>query len=242
MRLDAYLSQMTDYSRREAGQLIRSGQVTVDGQVIRVRNYSLTPGQTLSCPALTATYDPTPPLLYLLYHKPAGLVTACRDPKQPTILEAFPAPLIRQGLVPVGRLDKDTTGLLILTNEGQLHHRLLAPKWGVWKTYEVTYSGLPLEDRDVRAVAQGLPLSDGLTLPGRLQIFDYPRAQLTIHEGRFHQVKRMFLALHREVVTLHRIAFGPQTLGDLPCGQSRHLTPEEVAALYTSVSLTPPQG
>ena len=180
---------------------------------------------------------------HVLLHKPAGLLTAARDKKQPTVMDLLPETYAAIGCMPVGRLDKDTTGLLLLTTDGELNHRLLAPGRHVDKTYRAAVDG-PLDECHVAAFAAGLHIpEDGKepafdAAPARLTLEGERVGVLTIQEGKFHQVKRMFRAVGREVTRLHRLTFGPLSLEDtLEEGQWRELTEREVAALYAAAQM-----
>ena len=168
-----------------------------------------------------------------MLHKPAGLVSATEDPRQPTVLELLPQHLRRVGLFPAGRLDKDTEGLLLLTNDGPLAHRLLAPRNHVDKTYFVRVDG-ELDGADAAAFAAGMMLEDGLAcLPAGLEVLEQPdTALVTLHEGKYHQIKRMLAARGKPVVYLKRLTMGPLMLDPaLERGEWRPLSAEEVAAL-----------
>lgn len=175
-------------------------------------------------------------LVYLMLHKPAGLVSATEDPREPTVLTLLPEHLRRVGLFPAGRLDKDTEGLLLLTNDGPLAHRLLSPRWHVDKTYFVRVDG-QLEADDVEAFRQGVTLADGLEcLPAGLEILEEPDTGIvTLREGKYHQVKRMLASRGKPVRYLKRLTMGPLTLDpDLTPGQWRPLTAGELEALRES--------
>ena len=172
-----------------------------------------------------------------MLHKPAGLLTAARDKKQPTVMDLLPEVYGAIGCMPVGRLDKDTTGLLLLTTDGELNHRLLSPGRHVDKTYLAQVDG-PLEARHVAAFAAGLSLSDFDAQPSELVILGPQTGRVTVHEGKFHQIKRMFSAVGREVTKLHRESFGSLTLDPaLPEGAWRELTDAELAALYRDAQM-----
>ena len=174
------------------------------------------------------------PLLFLL--------TAARDKKQPTVMDLLPPEYAAIGCMPVGRLDKDTTGLLLLTTDGELNHRLLAPARHVDKTYLATLDK-PVGDKEVAVFASGLSLSDFEAAPADLTPLPGNQARVTIHEGKFHQVKRMFAAVEREVLTLHRETFGSLALDEaLPCGQWRELTEAEASALYRDAQMEEKHG
>lgn len=170
-------------------------------------------------------------LAYVLLHKPAGVVTTARDPHgRPTVVD-----LVRHDarVVPVGRLDADTTGALVLTNDGPLAHRLAHPRYGVEKVYEVEVEGEPT-DEQLRQLREGVQLDDGRTAPARAKRLGPRSLELVLHEGRKHQVKRMCAAVGLPVVSLHRPRYAGLELGDLPVGQWRDLTDEEVRQLRQS--------
>ena len=231
IRLDKLLSQDGTRTRSESAKLIRCGAVTVDGMPSRdpsakvdaAKSEVLLKGQPVT----------DEPFQYILLHKPAGVLTAARDRNAPTVMDLVPDALRRRDVLPVGRLDKDTTGLLMLTNDGELAHRLLAPKRHVWKEYIATLDG-SLSQADVDAFASGMVLSDFVAKPAELVILqsmpDGSQAMVRLSEGKFHQVKRMFAERGREVLALHRQAFGPLRL-DMTIGEWRALTAEELTAL-----------
>ena len=210
----------------------------VDGQVITDPGYSCD-----TSAALTVNGQMVDGRLqrHVMLHKPAGLLTAARDKKQPTIMDLLPPVYGAIGCMPVGRLDKDTTGLLLLTTDGELNHRLLAPGRHVDKVYRATVDG-PLTARDVAAFAAGLKLSDFDALPAGLDILtsspEEATALTTVREGKFHQVKRMFQAVGREVTQLHRLSFGPLVLDEaLAPGQWRELTEDELRGLRQAAGM-----
>src|SRR6266545_4012454 len=173
-------------------------------------------------------------LAYLLLNKPAGVVTTARDPQgRPTVVGLVPA---EPRVVPVGRLDTDTTGALVLTNDGQLAHRLAHPRYRVNKVYEVDVEGDP-PAAALRRLEQRVELDDGPTAPARVRKLGRGRIELTIHEGRKHQVKRMCEAVGHPVRRLHRSRYGGLDVRGLAPGESRQLTREEVAALRRLVGL-----
>ena len=178
-------------------------------------------------------------LQYYMLHKPAGVLTAARDGRAQTVMDLVPPALLRRRVLPVGRLDKDTTGLLLLTNDGALAHALLAPGRHVWKRYVARVNGR-LDEADAAAFAAGVPLSDFTALPAALTILRADEteslAAVEVREGKYHQIKRMFSARGHEVVALHRASFGPLALPEeLPPGGLRRLAPGEVAALRAAV-------
>lgn len=171
---------------------------------------------------------------YYILHKPAGILTAARDAHATTVMALLPEALSRRKVLPVGRLDKDTTGVLLLTNDGELAHRLLSPKRHVTKEYHAWVAG-ELTSTDVTAFAEGIALSDFTAKPAQMRIISssatQSQATLWLCEGKFHQVRRMFASRGHEVLALHRAAFGSLPLGDLPEGKYRELTSPEVALL-----------
>ncbi len=237
-RLDKLLGHMGAGSRKDLKGMIRAGRVIVDGVAVR------DPGVQVDVATAKILVDGEP-LRYqrhfwVLLHKPGGVITATNDPRQRTVLDVLPEALRHRDLFPVGRLDKDTEGLLLLTTDGELGHRLLSPKWHVPKRYLARVDA-PLDPSDAEAFAEGVPLDDGyVTLPGRLEIVAPREGIVTIHEGKYHQVKRMFEARGKQVVYLKRLTMGPLALGELPYGEARPLTGDEVVRLYESAGLAQP--
>lgn len=230
-RLDKLLASTGKWSRREVKALVRQGLVRVDGRLAASAEDKLDPaaaiitvaGETISLCRFT----------YVMLHKPAGVLTATEDRKQPTVLDLLPPELRRIGLAPVGRLDKDTEGLLLLTNDGELAHRLLSPKYHVDKRYLARVDG-ELSAADAEAFARGMTLGDGLEcLPAGLEVLPDRVCIVTLREGKFHQVKRMLAARGAPVLYLKRLSMGPLTLDDsLAAGAYRLLRAEEISALY----------
>ena len=231
IRLDKLLAQSGERTRSESAGLIRSGCVTVNGQPVRDPAYKLDAQQAIVL--LSGQPVAGDAFQYVLLHKPAGILTAARDAHAPTVMDLLPEAFRRRAVLPVGRLDKDTTGLLLLTNDGALAHRLLSPRWHVVKEYLATVDG-PLSEADCAAFAAGLPLSDFTALPAELEVLESApnasRALVRLTEGKFHQVKRMFEARGRTVTALHRQGFGPLRL-DIASGEHRPLRAEELTAL-----------
>ena len=232
MRLDRWLVTLGVGSRSEVQRMIRWGAVMVNGLPVTDPAFSCAPD---AC-ALTLHGAPVDGRLvrHVMLHKPAGLLTAARDKKQPTVMDLLPPVYAAIGCMPVGRLDKDTTGLLLLTCDGEMNHRLLAPGRHVDKTYLAEVDG-PLTAADAEAFAAGLTLSDFTAAPAHLELLscgESSTARVTVHEGKFHQVKRMFSAVGREVTQLHRERFGSLRLDEaLAPGAWRELTEEELRAL-----------
>ena len=235
-RLDKLLAGTGKWSRREVKALVRQGLVRVDGRLAASAEDKLDPaaavvtvaGETISLCRFT----------YVMLHKPAGVLTATEDRKQPTVLDLLPPELRRIGLAPVGRLDKDTEGLLLLTNDGELAHRLLSPKYHVEKRYFARVDG-ELSATDAEAFARGMTLGEGLEcLPAGLELLPGHACIVTLREGKFHQVKRMLAARGAPVLYLKRLSMGPLTLDDsLAAGAYRLLRAEEISALYRACGL-----
>jgi 23S rRNA pseudouridine2605 synthase len=224
MRLNAFLARAGVASRRRADELIKAGRVTVNGEpgqlntVVGARDRVEVDGREVKRQGLR----------YVLLHKPAGVVTTVRDPQgRPTVVELVPD---EPRVVPVGRLDADTTGALLLTNDGQLAHRLAHPRYGVEKTYVAEVEGDPDEEA-LRRLRDGVVLDDGPTAPARARSLGAGRVELVLHEGRKHQVKRMLAAVGHPVTQLHRSEYAGLTLGGLEPGACRELEPFEVLQL-----------
>lgn len=230
-RLDKRLAASGSWSRKEAKELIRAGRVTVCGQVCRNPEEKVGE-ETLVAVDGTAIGADVP--MYLMLHKPAGVVSATEDGRDQTVLDLLPAQYQGMGLFPVGRLDKDTEGLLLITNDGPLAHRLLSPRHHVDKVYYVEVDGI-LAQEDVEAVSQGICLRDGYQcFPGQLELLPGNcAAYITIREGKYHQIKRMMAALGKPVSYLKRIRFGGVELdGELEKGGWRALTEQEIQSLF----------
>ena len=235
IRLDRWLATLGLGSRSQIHKLVRSGAVAVNGVTER------DPAKSVDERAarLTVRGETVDGRLtrHVMLHKPAGLLTAARDKKQPTVMDLLPDVYSAIGCMPVGRLDKDTTGLLFLTTDGELNHRLLSPGRHVDKTYLAEVDS-PLDESHVPVFAEGLHLSDFDAQPALLEIVAPQTGRVTVHEGKFHQIKRMFTAVGREVTKLHRETFGSLVLDpDLPEGEWRELTAEEIAALYSDAQM-----
>lgn len=230
LRIDKLLADTGRWSRREARTLIRSGRVAVDGQTVTKpeekvdtqRAHPEVDGQLISWQRYT----------YLMMNKPAGVLTATRDKRQSTVLDLLPPELRRQELRPVGRLDKDTEGLLLLTNDGALSHRLLAPKSHVDKVYYAE-TDATVDESDVLAFRAGLVLEDGLVCQSAdLQCLGPGKCLVTLREGKFHQVKRMLAACGKRVLYLKRLSMGGLNLDEsLKKGEFRPLSETELECL-----------
>lgn len=238
MRIDKFLTECGAGSRSGVKQLLRKGLVTVNGEIVRTPEMKIVPGtDSVICEGRILYYEP---LEYLMLNKPAGCVTAVRDSLHRTVMEYLGAEH-KADLAPVGRLDLDTEGLLILTNDGELAHRMLAPKSHVDKVYFARVLGCVTEE-DVRAFAEGLEIGEKRpTLPAKLEILisgEISEILLTVCEGKFHQVKRMFEAQGKKVLYLKRTAMGGIVLDDsLEPGQWRRLTEEEIKTLRQNAGM-----
>ena len=229
-RLDKILANTGRWSRKEARELIRAGRVSVDGVTARAPEDKADPAAVFTVDGERISGEKQ---VYLMLHKPAGLVSATEDPRQPTVLELLPEHLRRVGLFPAGRLDKDTEGLLLLTDDGPLGHDLLSPNKHVDKVYYAQVDGT-VDAADAEALARGMVLGDGLAcLPAGLEpLGDGSECLVTLREGKYHQVKRMLAARGKPVRYLKRLSMGPIRLDpSLEPGEWRPLTREEVAAL-----------
>ena len=230
MRLNQFLARAGVASRRGADELIRDGRVTVNG--VPGALHSAVGGQDVV--QLDGRIVTVQPLAHLLLHKPAGVVTTARDPQgRPTVLSLVPS---EPRVVPVGRLDVDTTGVLLLTNDGQLAHRLAHPRYLVEKTYVADVEGRP-SPAVVRQLARGVQLGDGRTAPADVRLLGPSRIELVLHEGRNRQVRRMCEAVGHPVRRLRRTAYAGLEHGGLAPGESRPLTGAEVAELRRLVGL-----
>ena len=232
-RLDKIIASTGRYSRSEVKTLVREGRVLVDGRIAASAEDK--------CDPLTARISVNGEELfyrehtYVMLHKPAGVLSATEDGRGETVLDLLAPEYRKIGLFPVGRLDKDTEGLLLLTDDGALAHDLLAPKKHVDKVYFARTDGA-LDDADCKAFEQGITLGDGLEcLPAKLEILEsgaQSEALVTIHEGKFHQIKRMFKSVGKEVIYLKRLSMGNIKLDEsLEKGQCRKLTEEEIKKL-----------
>ncbi len=227
MRLDRYLSAQGCGSRSEVRARIRAGEVLLDGKSCRDPAADMT-GHTVT---LRGQEVKDRGVFCLMMNKPDGVLTAARDERCPTVMDLLPEKLRRMKCMPVGRLDKDTTGLLLFTNDGQLAHRLIAPKRHVEKVYLARTGHTPTAD-EIAAFSSGVDLGDFVALPARLSAAGECAARIAVCEGKFHQVKRMMAAVGNEVIELKRIAFGPIALDEsLAPGAFRFLDDGELAAL-----------
>jgi 23S rRNA pseudouridine2605 synthase len=226
MRLAKHLAHAGVASRRGAEALVAEGRVTVDGAVVTDPARDVTGEEAIAVDG-AAVGGAAARVVYAL-NKPAGVVSTARDTHgRRTVIDLVSS---RERLYPVGRLDADTTGLILLTNDGDLAYALTHPSFEVPRTYRARVEGRPNE-RALRALREGVELDDGRTAPARVRRVGAHELELTIHEGRKRQVKRMCAAVGHPVVALRRVAFGPLRLGDLEPGRARRLTAAEVERL-----------
>ena len=231
MRLAKFLANSGVASRRAADQIILSGRVTVAGEVVTDPARDVDAGSGVAVDGRAVGERP-PELVVYAVNKPAGVVSTARDPqRRPTVVSLVPSQV---RLYPVGRLDIDTTGLILLTNDGELANRLTHPRYEVPKTYRVVLGRPPVRDRELIALRRGVTLEDGLTAPAKVRRLAADTIELEIHEGRKRQVKRMCQEVGHPVRRLERVAFGPLVLGDLAPGGHRLLSSAEVQALETA--------
>jgi pseudouridine synthase len=228
VRLNAYLARAGVASRRKADELIKAGRVTVNGEPGQLNTFVERRDRVEVDGEPVAAQE----LAYVLLNKPAGVVTTASDPQgRPTVVELVDVP---ERIVPVGRLDADTTGALLLTNDGPLAHRLAHPRYGVEKVYEAEVEGDP-DEHALERLRAGVELDDGRTAPARARRLGRGRVELVLHEGRKHQVKRMLAAVGHPVTRLHRSAYAGLTLEGLEPGRWRELEPSEVERLRGAV-------
>jgi pseudouridine synthase len=227
VRLNAYLARAGVSSRRKADELIKAGRVRVNGEPGELNTF-VASGDRVEVDGRPVEKQR---LAYLLLHKPAGVVTTARDPQgRPTVVDLVPRD---PRVVPVGRLDADTTGALLLTNDGETAHRLAHPRYAMAKVYEADVEGEP-STAALRTLSEGVELEDGRTAPAQVRRVGPSRIELTLREGRKHQVKRMCEAVGHPVRRLHRSAYAGLTLGGLEPGAWRELTAAEVERLQAA--------
>ena len=229
-RLDKFVSDHLTGSRSKARDVIRSGRIFVNGKKVTAADQKVDPqadriqydGQDLT---------PKPARTVLMLHKPAGCVTATEDREHKTVMEYLPPKY--KGLVPVGRLDKETEGLLLFTDDGDLAHKLISPKSGIVKTYYAEHEGT-CDGEDVKAFREGIVLRDEThCLPAELEPLGQGKSLVRVREGKYHQVRRMLASRGKPVTYLKRMAEGGAELGDLPLGMTRELTEEEIESLLS---------
>lgn len=228
-RLDKILSHLNYGSRKEVKEYIRKGYFMVNGETIYKDDFKVNPiDDEITFDGGVVEYSE---FVYIMLNKPEDVISATFDPRYKTVIDLMPE-YAKMSVFPVGRLDIDTEGLLIITNDGALAHRLLSPKYHVWKKYYLTFDGI-YRDEYQKAFEDGITLDDGYkTLPARFELISANEAYIYIHEGKYHQVKRMLEALGMKVTYLKRVGFGDILLDEsLAKGEYRPLTEEEIAIL-----------
>ena len=233
VRLGKFLASAGVASRRAAEEVIRAGRVTVAGAV--VTDPARDVGESDAVAVDGAPVGVTAARVVYAVNKPDGVVSTARDPQGRTTVVSLAPAGVR--LYPVGRLDIDTTGIILLTNDGELAHRLTHPRFEVPKTYRAVVARAPVRDRALRALREGVELDDGPSLPARVERVGAGALEITIREGRKRQVRRMCEAVGHPVRRLERVRFGPLELGSLPPGACRELAPEEISALRRAAGL-----
>jgi 23S rRNA pseudouridine2605 synthase len=233
VRLAKFLANSGVASRRAADQIIQSGRVTVAGQIVTDPARDVDAGSDVAVDGQPIGQREQELVVYAV-NKPAGVVSTASDPQgRRTVVSLVQTP---QRLYPVGRLDADTTGLILLTNDGDLAHRLTHPSFEVDKTYRAVVQGAPVREQALRSLRAGVPLEDGMTAPARVTRVKPDTLEITIHEGRKRQVKRMCQHVGHRVVSLQRVRFGPLMLGDLALGAHRKLSANEISLLRSAGS------
>ncbi|MBR3882992.1 MAG: rRNA pseudouridine synthase [Clostridia bacterium] len=230
-RLDKIIASQTEYSRKDVKYLALNKKLTVNGEIVRRSDIKVDPEKDEIAingkPMLVKKY------VYLILNKPEGYISATEDKSQATVLELIPEEFKCRDVFPVGRLDKDTTGLMILSDDGEFAHNILAPKKHVEKEYEVTVD-IKVTEEMKQGFLEGVDLNDGVCKTAILEITGDYTANVTLTEGRYHQIKRMFGCFGAKVVKLHRTRMGKLVLpNDLEVGDSRELTEEEIKLLTT---------
>ncbi len=229
MRLDKLLSETTAYTRSQLKQIIKSGRVSVNGTAVTAPETKIDPtGALIELDGESVSYAK---FHYFMLNKPAGILSATDDKKQKTVIDLFPEEM-RRRLFPVGRLDKDTTGLLLVTDDGDFAHRVISPRSEIVKTYRAVTSE-PVNDADVEAFRQGIVLADGTKcLPAGLEALPDGSCLVRVYEGKYHQVKRMLASRSKPVIELKRLSIGALELDEklLP-GEFRQLTENELCSV-----------
>ena len=228
-RIDKIIASQGLYSRSDVKYLVKRKRIAIDGVVVTSSSQKADPQKnviTIDGKPLTVKKQ-----IYLMLHKPKGYVSTTEDKEHQTVLALVPAELKGRDLFPAGRLDKDTTGLMIITDDGVLAHNILSPRKHVQKVYRVELD-IPVTEEMQKGFAEGVELNDGVCKDAKLVILGEKTAQVTLKEGRYHQIKRMFGCFGAKVVELHRLAMGDLYLpDDLPEGECRELTEEELKKL-----------
>jgi len=227
MRIQKFLSAAGVCSRRRGEAFIKAGRVSLNGQIVVELGTKIDPGNDqLSVDGKPIKYEPS--MLYIALNKPADYVTSCRHPGEKIVLDLVD---IAQRVYPIGRLDKDTTGLLLLTNDGRLHHKLSHPSFNHEKEYDVTVAK-PITDGALQKLAAGLPMMESKTRPAKVQRIASRRFRIILKEGKNRQVRRMVRKVGNQVTRLKRIRVAGIKLGQLPTGKWRHLTEKEKEEIW----------
>ncbi len=227
MRLDKFFSQTGTLTRSQAQKQLKLGKVTVNGETIKKADYKVDPDKD------EIRYNEDKIVyrrfIYIMMNKPRGVVSATEDRDQKTVLDLLPEDLLKFDLFPCGRLDKDTTGLVVLTNDGISAHNALSPKKHVEKKYSFETADA-YSDADVTAIESGITLKDGYsTKPCKIERISETEGYIYLTEGKYHEIKRLFGARSNKITKLGRIGFGKLEIGDLPEGDWRYLTEEEIS-------------
>lgn len=231
-RLDKIIASQGKYSRSEVKKLVKAGRVTLDGTVVKSSDVKADEGADIRIDGVSLNYKKH---IYIMLNKPQGVISATEDRTQKTVLDLVPKELFRNGLFPAGRLDGDTTGFVLITDDGDFAHRILSPKNHIMKTYHATLRD-PLSEEDIVRFREGLTLGDGTEcLEAHVRVIESGEktvAEIKICEGKYHQVKRMFASIGNKVVALRRVKMGELDLdSSLPEGQCREITDEEIDLL-----------
>ena len=224
-RLDKLIASQGLLSRSDVKNMVRCGEVSVNGIVVKDSSLKVTYEDDIKIKGESLLQTE---FTYIMLNKPKGVVSASEDKRDKTVVDILPDDLKRKNLFPAGRLDKNTTGLLLLTNDGATAHRLTSPKHHVDKVYAFTVK-FPISEEDVKALCRGVTLEDGYeTLPCTVEMLSEREGRITLREGKYHQIKRMMIAVHNQITSLTRISYGPLTTKGLSEGQWRYLTDEEI--------------
>lgn len=225
MRIDKFLVECGLGSRKEVKNIVLNGKIKVNDEIINIVKTNINEKKDI------IKYNDSVLIYkefrYYIMNKKAGYITATEDSKEPTVMDLLPDWVIKKDLVPVGRLDKDTEGLLLFTNDGKLNHKLLSPKSHVDKTYYVEVKNT-VEQKDIEKLENGVNIGDYITLPAKIKILEDKKLLLTISEGKFHQVKKMFETVENKVIYLKRISFGNLNLNGLPLGEVKEINREDI--------------
>lgn len=225
MRLDKFFSELKIFSRREIAPILKKGLISVNGKIVKKADFKINElADEIKYNGEIVKYRP---FIYLMLNKPEGYISATEDLTQKTVLDLIPENLRKFNLFPVGRLDKDTTGLVILTNDGMSAHRALSPKHHVEKKY-LFKTADSFDENDINTIENGVTLNDGYTTkPCKIERISENEGFITLTEGKYHEIKRLFGSVGNKIISLKRVSFSEILLGDLPLGEWRHLSEEE---------------